>query len=320
MERVAAAALAASSLIFAGGAAPAGPVAPPSAAAVSTEAVARPEPALSVTRVNGVDLHVLDRGAGTPVVFVHGGLADYSEWLPAAAALPPGYRTLLYSRRHSFPNRNGPPRPDHSMLREVEDLAALIEALEVGPVHVVGVSYGGFTALMLALRRPELVRSVVSAEAPLLDWLPDIEGGREARDHFYRSVMAPSAAAFAAGDPDRALAVTLDYFVGPNGIDAIPAAVRERLAANLDDWRAITTAPGAFAPVTRDELSAIRVPVLLISGSETAAVHRLIDPEVARTIPGARRVMIAGGTHDMCAEQPGECATAIHDFIRRQRN
>ena len=273
---------------------------------------------IPAVRVNGVTLHYVDRGAGVPIVFVHGGLADYREWLPVAEALPRGFRTVTYSRRHSFPNKNPPPTADHTMLREVDDLAALIEALKLGPVHVVGVSYGAYTSLMLSLRRPDLVRSVVAAEPPLLHWLPDIDGGQAAYDHFQHAVMTPSAAAFAAGDPVGALTVAVDYFAGPNGMERIPPEFRNMLLANLDDWRAITTAPGVFPKVTRDEMAKIPVPLLIISGDKTAPVHRLIDPELARTVPGSQRVVIAQGTHDMCSEQPAQCAAAIVSFIARQ--
>lgn len=270
---------------------------------------------LKTTRINGVELHYVDHGTGVPIVFVHGGLADYRELAPVAEALPDGYRTVTYSRRHSFPNKNAPPPADHSMLREVDDLAGLLETLELAPVHLVGVSYGAYTSLMLALRRPELVRSVTAAEPPLLHWLPDVDGGRAAYDHFNTAVMRPSAAAFAADDPVGALTVAVNYFAGAGGMDQIPAEFRDMLLANLDDWRAITTAPDVFPLVTRNEMARISVPVLIISGGKTAAVHRLIDPELARVIPGARRVVIADGTHDMCSEQPSACAAAIHSFI-----
>lgn len=273
---------------------------------------------LQTARMNGVELHYFSQGAGVPVVFVHGGLADYREFGPVVEALPEGYRTVTYSRRHSFPNNNPPPKSDHSMLREVEDLAALIERLELGPVHVAGGSYGAYTSLMLALARPDLVRSVIAAEPPLLHWLAEIDGGQVAHDHFYGAVMRPSAAAFAAGDPVGALTVAVEYFAGPNGMEQIPAEFRDMLLANLEDWRAITTAPDIFPPVTRDEIATISSPVLIISGGKTAAVHRLIDQELARVIPGAERVVIAEGSHDMCSEQPAVCAAAINNFIAGQ--
>lgn len=282
---------------------------------VSANPPAASTPALAAARVNGVELHYVDRGEGVPILFIHGGLADYREWSPAADALPPGFRTIVYSRRFSFPNKNATPGNDHSMLRDVDDVAALIEQLGLSPVHLVGASYGAFTALMVALHRPDLVRSVTAAEPPLLHWLPDIENGRAAHDHFYDAVMKPTAAAFASGDPVQALSVALDFFVGPDGINQVPPDFRDMLMANIEDWRAITTAPQSLPRVTREQIAAIPVPVLLISGAKTADVHRLIDPEVARVIPGAKRVVIADGTHDMCSEQPAACAAAIGEFI-----
>jgi non-heme chloroperoxidase len=275
--------------------------------------------AVAAVRVNGVELHYVDRGSGVPILFIHGGLADYRELAPVADALPDGFRTVTYSRRHSFPNRNAPPRSDHSMLRDVEDAAALIEKIGLGPVHLVGTSYGAFTSLMLALHRPDLVRSVIAAEPPLLHWLADIDDGPEAYDHFYAAVMLPSAAAFAEDNPVGALTVALDYFVGPDGINQIPADFRDMLLANVEDWRAITTAPESLPQVTREQIAAISVPALLISGGKTADVHRLIDPEVERVIPNAKRVIIAEGTHDMCSEQPAACAAAIAKFIGEQQ-
>jgi non-heme chloroperoxidase len=290
----------------------------PPEAASAVEGSAAEASAPSSVRVNGVELHYVDRGTGVPIVFIHGGLADYREWLPAADALPDEFRTVAYSRRFSFPNRNAPPGSDHSMQRDVEDAAALIEKLDLGPVHIVGSSYGAFTSLMLALHRPDLVRTVTAAEPPLLHWLPDVADGREAHDHFYRAVMTPSAAAFADEDPVGAVAVAVDYFVGPDGINQIPAEFRDMLLANVEDWRAITTSPGSLPRVTREQIAAIAVPVLLISGGRSADVHRLVDPEVERVLPHATRVIIAEGTHDMCSEHPAACAAAIASFIERQ--
>ena len=287
-------------------------------AAASSEASAAEALELPAVRVNGVELHYVQRGAGVPILFVHGGLADYREWGAVAEALPDGFLTVTYSRRHSFPNSNAPPRTDHTMMTEVDDLASLIQALDLGPVHVAGASYGAFTALMLALRRPDLVRSVTAAEPPILHWLLDIEGGRAVHDHFDAAVMRPSAEAFAAGDPTGALAVAVHYFAGPNGMEELPVEFRDMLFANIEDWRAITTSPRVFPAVSRDEMAKIAVPVLMISGGKTAPVHRLVDPELAKVIPGSQRVVIAEASHDMCSEQPAACATAIADFILRR--
>jgi len=60
------------------------------------------------------------------------------------------YRVIAYSRRYHWPNAAPGQDADATLERQVENLAALMEALEIAPVHVVGHSYGGATALLLA--------------------------------------------------------------------------------------------------------------------------------------------------------------------------
>jgi non-heme chloroperoxidase len=83
---------------------------------VSSQAT-RSQEALLKAHVNGVALYYLDRGQGEPIVFVHGGLADYREWDPLAKQLVNEYRTITYSRRYNFPNDNRLSAPDHLACR-----------------------------------------------------------------------------------------------------------------------------------------------------------------------------------------------------------
>src|SRR3954469_21181865 len=151
-------------------------------------------------RVNGVELHYLDQGKGVRVVLVHGGLEDYRSWQPQMEAFSQRYRTIAYSRRHNYPNARTSPEPDYSAVLDAEDLAALITTLNLKPAHVVGVSYGAYTALLLAQKHPQLVRSLALCEPPVLRWLPRLTGGQPLFDDLMSKVWEPSTRGFREGD------------------------------------------------------------------------------------------------------------------------
>ncbi len=79
---------------------------------------------------------------------------------------------------------------------DAEDLAKLIATLGLPRAHIVGHSYGAYVALLLATRHPELVRSVVLSEAPVMRWLPEIEGGKALFTEFMTTVWEPTTRGF----------------------------------------------------------------------------------------------------------------------------
>ena len=120
-----------------------------------------------LVRVNGVDLHYVETGKGVPVVFVHG------AWMTTGCGTADGafrqYRVIAYSRRYNYPNENHYLQPDRSAVIEAEDLAALIRNLT--RTSAPGRPFlGALTVLFLALKHPELVRTIVLAEPPVLRW------------------------------------------------------------------------------------------------------------------------------------------------------
>src|SRR5262245_25518102 len=120
-----------------------------------------------VTVGDGVELHYVEAGKGVAVLFVHGTLGDYAIWDGQLGSFAETYRAVAYSRRYNYPNTNKL-RPRHSAVVEAEDLAAFIKKLDLGKVHVVGHSYGAYTALFLAVSHPDLVRTLTLAEPPLV--------------------------------------------------------------------------------------------------------------------------------------------------------
>jgi pimeloyl-ACP methyl ester carboxylesterase len=144
--------------------------------------------------LGGVSLHYVELGSGAPVVLIHGSLADYSysELSDQISLLADRHRVIAYSRRYNYPNRN-PAAEHHSPMVEAADLNEFLNRLGPGPVHLVGHSYGAYTALVFAMDNPERVRSLVLAEPPIISWLPDIPGGDGILEGFMAGVWEPLA-------------------------------------------------------------------------------------------------------------------------------
>jgi pimeloyl-ACP methyl ester carboxylesterase len=225
------------------------------------------------------------------------------------------YATIVYSRRHGYPNRNNPVNPDHSPISEADDLAAVIDELGLRPAHVVGVSYGASTSLFLALRHPGLARSLVIVEPPLVSWLPGIAGGQPVYDDFYGRLVTPVRAAFQAGDRDGAFRLTLEYFVGPGALEQVPPEVIANLRLNLRDWEVMFRSRDLLPDIPAADLRKLDLPVLMLSGASSYELGKLVDAELERTLPKVRRVLIPEGTHDACVEKPDICAREIAAFL-----
>lgn len=279
-----------------------------------------------VVRVGDVELHYVEKGKGIPVIFVHGSVDDYRSFESQLEPLSQRYRVIAYSRRYNFPNARVAPRANHSAQVEAADLAGLLKALGAYPAHVVGHSYGAYTALILAMNHPELVRSVVLAEPPLLRWLPGLPGGQRLYSDFMNNMWDPTGREFRQGNAEKAMRITFDWF-GRNGylidgkparFDALPAETRDFVMQNALEWQALTTSADPFPMLERADVSAVKVPVLLMSGTNTMPINKRIDEELKRLLPNAETVVIRDATHEMWAERPDECRARVAAFFAKQ--
>jgi non-heme chloroperoxidase len=267
---------------------------------------------------NGVALHYVERGRGSPVVLIHGSLADYTYWelsdqIPLLAAR---HRVIAYSRRYNHPNHN-PREPDHSPMVEARDLVGFIDALGLGPVHLVGHSYGAYTALLYALQHPERVRSLVLAEPPIISWLPDIPGGGGIYEGFMASVWTPLAQAFAGGGTPAGLEFTARWYFQVPWEEVAPEW-QTLFSRNVHEWHALAVSAHTFPKVDYDGVRGLTVPTLLLSGAKNAGgFNDLVDGHLLRLLPNAQRVIIPEASHEMFLDDRAASAGAMLDFFRR---
>ena len=169
-------------------------------------------------------------------MFVHGALRDYRDSDSQTEPLAKHYRVIVYSRRYNFPNHNEI-QADHSAIVEAEDLAALLKELDIKQAHLIGHSYGAYTTLFLAIKHPELVRSLTLAEPPVHRWLPDLPGGRDAFEELM-DFWSRAGNSFRKGNPEEALRITAAFFTENKGTyDNLPAQVRKKTEENLKEWK-----------------------------------------------------------------------------------
>ena len=265
-------------------------------------------------QVNGTSLAYVEKGIGTPVFFVHGSVADFRSWGPQMEPFSSKFRAIAYSRRFHFPNPDGA-GSDYSASLHATDLGKLIQAVGPGPSHIVGSSFGAYAALILAVREPGLVRTLVLGEPPLLPWLPHIPGGQEWLDSFFQEAWEPARRAFHAGDREGGVRYFLDGVLGPGSYDKVPASAQAGLMANAAEIMADTTPEGFFSPLSLEEVQRVRVPVLLLNAELSPRMFHLITDELARCIPHALRIRISAASHSMHLDNPRVFNDSVIAFL-----
>jgi pimeloyl-ACP methyl ester carboxylesterase len=273
---------------------------------------------LQKLEVDGVELHYVEQGQGDPVILVHGGLADYRSWTAQMERFAQNYRVIAYSQRYYYPNQNLPVANGYTTLVDAQDLPAFLHALGLESSHLVGDSSGAFIALAMTLAHPEAVRSLTLSEPPILHWATDLPGGDDVYTEFMATLWEPVGAAFRDGDKELALRTSLEFFIGADVLDELPAEVRQLLEENLDGWEAFTTSYDCFPMLDKQKVTQLSMPVLLLTATDTLPIHQLINSELVRLLPQAEHVTLQDATHDMWNEQPEACGEAVLQFLNRR--
>lgn len=244
---------------------------------------------------NGTRLYYELEGDGEPVALVHGSWTDATTWALVAPALSQSFRLLTYDRRgHSRSER---PDTQGSVHEDGDDLAALLEALELAPAHVVTNSFGGNIALRLAARRAELFRSLSCHEPPLWGLL---EGDAESQDMLQQGAASIGGVAelLAAGRNEEAAHKFVDEVAfGPGAWDnALPPEAKEIMVNNAPTFLDEVQDPDSLA-VDEEAFRNVAVPVRLTLGTESPPIFGRVIDRLMGQIPGAQVERIQGAAH-----------------------
>jgi pimeloyl-ACP methyl ester carboxylesterase len=236
------------------------------------------------------------RGAGEPVVFIHGFTLDHRMWWPQVEALSKAYRTVAYDVR-GFGQSSIPDGP----YTHYDDLLALLDHLRIAKAHLVGLSMGGGIAGAFTILHPERVASL-----SLLD--SDLHGYPSSVDWNVRADQVGLEGA-------KANWLAHDVFAQTRA----NKEVTQELTKVVDDysgWHWLHRDPGSRID-SRSRLAQITCPTLVAVGEKDLGYFHDIAHYAADRIPQARLEVIGGVGHMSNMEAPEVCNTLIEEHIAR---
>jgi pimeloyl-ACP methyl ester carboxylesterase len=258
--------------------------------------------------VNGVRLHYVEQGSGPEtVVFSHSYLVDHRHFEPQIAAASARYRVVAYDHRGH--GQSEKPTVGYEMENLYADGVAFLEAMECVPCHWVGLSTGGFVGLRIAIRRPELLRSLV---------LMDTSADREPRANRIRLTLMLSALRLFGFKPVIGSAMAAMF--APKFLRDPDRRVerdmwKRRMMAN-DKGSIIRFGRGIVARTSvYEQLGRIQAPTLMVAGEQDAAIPPSKARRIAEGIPGARLEIIPDGGHLCTIEEPEAVNTVLSSFL-----
>ena len=235
-------------------------------------------------KVNGISIYYAVIGHGSPVVLLHGGLANSDYWGNQVKALAPHHMVrLMDSRGHGRSTRDTRPYGYDLM---ADDVVGLLDTLHVARADVVGWSDGAILGLDLAIRHPDRVGKIFAFAANTVT--SGVQEGVEKNPTFARYIER-------AGHEYARLSAT------PKDYDAFVAQI-SKMWETEPNW-------------TDAQLQSIKAPVWVVDGDHDEAIKRAHTEYIAATIPGAGLLILPNVSHFAFLQDPALFNSALLHFL-----
>ncbi len=236
---------------------------------------------------NGISIHYAIYGHGTPVILLHGGLANADYWGNQVPVLAQRHTVIVMdSRGHGRSTRDSRPFGYDLM---ADDVVALMDVLNVPKADIVGWSDGAIIGLDLALRHPDRVGRIFAFAANTTP--SGIKPGVD-KNPTFAAYIARAGREYAA------------YSATPQQYRAFVAQI-SRMWADQPHW-------------TDAQLRTIKTPVLVVDGDHDEAIRRTHTEYIAAAIPGAGLLILPNVSHFAFLQDPVLFNDAILHFLRNE--
>jgi len=259
-------------------------------------------------RINEVELAYELRGAGEPLVMIHGAQGDQSMFTELAARLAKQFRVLTFDQRGS--GLSDKPQANYSIAGLADDTAVLMDHVGFSSASVIGVSMGGMIAQEFALRHPHKLRCLIlGCTTP--------GGANSVRIGGSAFAAAYSTEAISPEERGRALAeaaFTKGYI--KRHPEIVAAMIEARRQRPLDSAALALRLKAAFAHDAYDRLGQVNCPTLVITGRDDALIAWQNSQILAERIPDAALVVLEPAGHCFWLEQPEQSCEAMVGFLK----
>jgi pimeloyl-ACP methyl ester carboxylesterase len=254
------------------------------------------------------------RGAGEPVVFLHGFPGSSHLWHDVVPLMPPGHRLVVLDQLGSG-RSDRPSRTSLSVTAHAERLRLLLDDLRIDAACLVGHGSGGAVAQALAILHPERVTRLALVDSTAFSfWLRRAAPLARLLASVGTVLGAPILAGLVHGsmlggfaDPDsgrRALDQYLRAYTAQLGVHALMAQLRA-----MRDVEVASLAP---------RLASITAPTSVIWGADDPYLSATVGQRLADAIPGATFELIVDARHYAPNDTPDRVATAIGRLLARR--
>jgi pimeloyl-ACP methyl ester carboxylesterase len=272
----------------------------------------REERPMPYAEAQGARIYYEETGGGTPILFIHEFAGDWRSWHDQVRHFGRGWRCIAWSAR-GYPPSDAP--QDQGLYGQAfftSDAIAVLDAAGVDKAHVVGLSMGGYTALMLAADHPGRVLSCVAAGAG--------SGALKST----RAAFIEESLARAAEFERLARIDAEDYGLGPTRVQLQskdPIAWRTFVGhmaehpahAAASTLRTVQAGRASLYDLEA-ELKGVSAPVLLLVGDEDEPCLD-VNLWMKRLMPTARLALLPGSGHAINLEEPELFNRLVEQFI-----
>lgn len=253
---------------------------------------------------SGLEIAYERVGEGPALVFAHGAAEDSRVWQPQLATLADSFTVVAWDEPGAGRSSDAP--VGFGLADYARCLAAVIDALGLGPAHVAGLSWGGTVVQELYRHRPELVATLILADT-YAGWkgsLPEDEVRVRVKSAEQMLTAAP-------GKFDRTLP---DLFASDPPSEFLP--LLEEMAADVRPHSVRNALVVMAKADQRDLLSRIAVPTLLIWGELDARSPLNVARQFEKAIPNTKLTVIPGAGHMSNLERPKQFNDTVREFCQ----